>query len=149
MHPYLPHLLADITAAHRIDNAQPTQESQTIEDELEEIERWVAGREHEHTFGYYCGLTTEGFPPPEQFSQKELQQVCRAIDELLFSWNATIDLPKKMPLPIKYKFMVNTLNEPFTPVSSGFIGFDFCTGYAPDCALKEYCPCLKYWNEDL
>lgn len=26
--------------------------------------------------------------------------------------------------------------------------FDFCIGYAPDCVLESYSPCLKFWNED-
>ena len=26
--------------------------------------------------------------------------------------------------------------------------FDFCSGYAPDCELKEHCPCLEIWNEE-
>jgi hypothetical protein len=32
-------------------------------------------------------------------------------------------------------------------VNSGDMTFDFCTGYAPDCIFKEYCPCLEIWNE--
>ncbi len=34
-------------------------------------------------------------------------------------------------------------------VNSGSMSFDFCSGYAPDCEFKEYCPCLEIWNEPL
>jgi hypothetical protein len=65
------HLLADINAAHRREDAHeefPTHAS--IEEELEEIERWVAGSEPGHTFGYYCGLKSADFPPAEQLSKQ-------------------------------------------------------------------------------
>jgi hypothetical protein len=48
----------------------PTRAS--IEQELEEMERWVAGPEPEHTFGYYCGLKSADFPPPAQLSKQPL-----------------------------------------------------------------------------
>jgi hypothetical protein len=51
-----------------------------------------------------------------------------------------------MPLHIKYGFIVDTLNKPFMVAKHGSIGFDYCTGYAPECELKEYCPCLEIWN---
>jgi hypothetical protein len=148
MHPYIPHLLADIKAAHRREDeyggfAPPA----SIEEELEEIERWVAGPEPEHTFGYYCGLKSADFPPAEQLSNQDLRCVCKAFQELLFTWNADISLPEALPLPLKYRFMVNTLDEGFTVVNSGFMTFDYCSGYAPECPFKEYCPCLEIWNK--
>jgi hypothetical protein len=115
------------------------------------IERWVAGEfdNPPHTFGYYCGLKPENFPPPEKLSDRDIEIICDAFNKLLFSWNASIDLPDSMPDRIKYTFMVNTLNEGFTPVNSGIIGFDYCTGYAPDCPFGEYCPCLEIWNNEI
>lgn len=53
MHPYLPHLLADIAAAHRTEIPEEETE-QTIEEHLEAVDRWVSGEEPEHSFGYYC-----------------------------------------------------------------------------------------------
>jgi hypothetical protein len=151
MHPYIPHLLNDIRAAHRVEDlCDRYNEPQTFEEQLEEMERWAAGEfeNPEHTFGYYCGLETVNFPPPDQLNDRDIEMVCEAFNKLLFSWNASIDLPDSLPLRLRYKFMVNTLNEGFTPVSCGIIGFDYCTGYAPDCPLGEYCPCLEIWNDD-
>jgi hypothetical protein len=28
------------------------------------------------------------------------------------------------------------------------MSFDFCTGYAPDCVFKEYCPCREFWDKE-
>ncbi|MBI2968460.1 MAG: hypothetical protein HYY40_11710 [Bacteroidetes bacterium] len=145
-HPYIPYLLEDIAAAHRDAGEAKLHEPKTIEEELEESERFVFD-EREHTLGYYCGLKTEDFPPAEQLSNSDLKKVCKAFEEMLFSWNHTIDIPKKLPPSFAYKLMVDCLNKKTFIPDSGICGFDFCTGYAPECELKEYCPCLKIWNE--
>lgn len=147
MHPYIPHLLADIAKAHRkeTDISEP-ELSMSFEEEMEEIERWCEGGEPEHTFGYHCGLQPENFPPPEQLTIKDIKLVNKAFQQMMFSWNMTIDLPKKMPQKVAYTFIVDSLNEKVEIVNSGFTGIDFCTGYAPDCKLKEYCSCLEFWN---
>lgn len=150
MHPYIPYLLADIKAAERPGGpVEKLSSGQTFEEEMEEIERW-AGDENEqrHPFGYYCGLKSQNFPPADQLTDKEIRLVCKAFKHLLFTWNSGIDLPDKLPIHLKYKFMVNTLDEGFTVVNSGFMDFDYCSGYAPDCVFGKYCDCLKYWKEE-
>lgn len=146
MHPYLFHLLADITAAHRRETPIVQELPDSFEEEMEEIERWVEREEPAHTFGYYCGLETISFPPEEQLTDKEMKQVITAFGQMMFSWNLGIDLPKLLPLHIAYKMTVDTLDRKTEIVNSGMMTFDFCTGYAPDCIFKEYCPCLEYWN---
>jgi len=151
IHPYIPHLLEDIRAAHRGEDSYGLDTvPETIEEELEQMERWAAGEfeNPDHTFGYYCGLDAANFPPPEQLNDREIELICNAFKKLLFSWNSGIDLPDNMPVRLRYKFMVNTLNEGFTPVNSGFLTFNYCSGYAPDCPFGEYCPCLEIWNND-
>jgi hypothetical protein len=147
MHPYIPYLLSDIAAAHRTGLADPDY-PKTIEEELEGMERWVEGEESPHTFGYYCGLEAVNFPPPEQLTHEEMKQVITAFGQMMFSWNLGIDLPEVLPLPIAYKMTVDTLNSKTTIVNSGMMSFDFCTGYAPDCVFKEYCPCRKIWYKE-
>ncbi len=146
MHPYIPHLLADITAAHRTEIPSASKPPLTFEEEMEEIEKWVEGKEPDHTFSYYCGLNAIDFPPPEQFTEAEMKQVIKAFNWTMFSWNLDIHLPDALPVPIAYKITIDTLNSKTNIVNSGMIGFDFCTGYAPDCIFKEYCPCLEIWN---
>jgi len=65
---------------------------------------------------------------------------------MMFTWNHHADFPKSLPAEITYSMLVNTLNEKTFIPKDGFVGFDYCTGYAPDCIFKEYCPCLKFWN---
>ncbi|MBC7873321.1 MAG: hypothetical protein H7Y01_04955 [Ferruginibacter sp.] len=74
MHPYLPHLLTDIAAAHRTEIPVEQKPTISFEEEMEEIVKWVEGEEPLHTFGYHCGLDTINFPPPEQLTDKEMKQ---------------------------------------------------------------------------
>ena len=146
MHAYIPHLIADIIAAHRPQLEELPKAAQSIEEELEEAERWVSGEEPAHSFGYYCGLEMINFPPTEQLTEGEMKLVCDAFKKMMFSWNIDISLPEKLPMPIAYKMMVDTLGSKTEIVNFGFIGFDYCTGYAPECVFAEYCPCLEFWN---
>lgn len=147
MHPYIPYLIADIVAAERPELPAIFEPEDSIEEHFQEVERWVSGEEPEHTFGFYCGLEMINFPPPEQLTKKEMKLVCEAFKKMMFSWNIDISLPEKLPLFMAYKMMVDTLGTPTQIVNCGTIGFDFCTGYAPDCVFKEYCPCLEFWNK--
>lgn len=146
MHPYFPHLLEDITAAHRIERPKENTYPKSFEEEMEEIERWVEGEEHEHTFGYYCGLQPEDFPPPEQFTAEEIELVNQAFRHMMFTWNLDADFPKTLPAQITYLMLVNTLSEKTFIPDDGLVSFDYCSGYAPDCVFKEHCSCLKFWN---
>lgn len=147
MHPYIPHLLEDIANAHRTEIPEP-EPPKSFEEEMEAIERWCEGDDEEpaHNFSYYCSLLPENFPPASQLSNEEILLVNEAFRKMMFSWNMEIGLPETMPAAIQYTYIVDTLNEKVTIVNSGFMSFDFCTGYAPDCKLKEYCSCLEIWN---
>ncbi len=146
MHPYIPHLLADIAVAHRTEMPAASMPPMSFEEEMEEIEKWVAGEEPDHTFGYYCGLNAVDFPPAEQFTEGEMKLVLKAFNRMMFSWNLDISLPDTLPVALAYKMTIDTLNSKTHIVNSGMMGFDFCTGYAPECIFKEYCPCLEIWN---
>lgn len=149
MHPYLLHLLQDIHEAHRDIPSPRTTESPGAEENdthLREIDRWIS-RDAEHTLGYYCGLHPEDFPPRLQFAEGEIQRVCQAFEKMLVSWGIALDIPRALPLGKRYELMVGLLDETFTPVTIGTFVFDFCTGYAPGCALKEHCRCLEYWKD--
>ncbi|MEO6722318.1 MAG: hypothetical protein ABIN67_18260 [Ferruginibacter sp.] len=88
------------------------------------------------------------FPPPEQLKDTGIVMVLKAFKQMMFTWNLDIHLPLELPLPIAYTMTVDTLNSKTGIVNSGTMGFDFCTGYGPDCVFKQYFPCLKIWNED-
>lgn len=77
MYPYLKHLFSDIATAHRTETVIEQKTPMSFEEEMEEIESWVE-EEPAHTFGYHCGLESANFPPPQQLTNEEMQQVIAA-----------------------------------------------------------------------
>ena len=147
MHPYLPHLLEDIANAHRTDVPKIPEQEQGFTDYFAEVERYLSGENSEHTFGYYCGLAPEDFPPSQIFSEEEIKKLFNAFGRMMHSWNAGISIPEKVPFSHRYQLMVLTLTKGFTVLNTGFVEFDFCSGYAPDCELGKYCSCREFWDE--
>ncbi|MEO8960850.1 MAG: hypothetical protein ABI325_03150 [Ginsengibacter sp.] len=84
MHPYIPHLLTDIAAAHRTEIPEEIF-PQTMEDHFEEIDKWVSGEEPDNTFGYYCGLHSENFPPPDQLTDEEIILIRKAFEKMMYT----------------------------------------------------------------
>lgn len=147
MHPYIPHLLSDIAAAHRTEIPEETF-PQTIEEHLEEVERWVNGETTEYTFGYFCGLESEMFPPATQLTDEEMMLVQNAFEQMMLTWNHKLDLPENLPVSFAYTLMVSSLTQETSIVNNGCMHLDFCRYYAPDCELKEYCLCWEVWNAE-
>jgi hypothetical protein len=148
MHPHLPHLLNNIANAHRIEQPYESPSAKTFEEEMDEIERWCEGEDYEHSFSYYCGLQVEDFPPPEQLTTEEIIMVNKAFRKMMFTYNHDADFPEALPAALTYSMLVKTLNEKTCIPADGFVSFDYCSGYAPDCVFKEYCSCLKLWNAE-
>lgn len=149
MHPYLKHLLYDIANSKRCEeDSSNFSPPKSIEEEMLEIEKYISG-DGEQSLSYFTGLKKEHFPPSEQLSENDMRITLIAFDEMLKTWNAFIDYPENMPYSDRYDFLRNiVLEEGFTPTNYGFTHFDFCTGYAPDCAWGKYCHCRDVWNEE-
>lgn len=146
MKKYISYLLKDIQAATRpvdyFEKASP-QINNEVEKKINEIENWInQARSKENSFSDYCGLKREIFPPMEKLEKSELIRICRAFEQLLKSWNAELHLPNDIPLKLRYKLTISTLDEDFYPIEGGWIGFDFCTGDTSDCSLGRFCSCL-------
>lgn len=147
MEQYITQLLSDILAAHRVESRKEVFEEESLEDHITDIERWISGVE-EQPFSYYCGLEAEAFPPGNQLSDVDMEKICDAFTAMLNSWNVDPYLPPELPLTRRYELLVGILDDEFTPFNCGTFVFDFCTGYAPECDLKEYCRCLDVWEGD-
>jgi len=87
------------------------------------------------------------FPPAEQLTKDEMIIIRKAFQQMMFTRNQGISLPENLPVAFAYKMIVDSLNMKTNIANSGSMSFDFCSGYAPDCIFKEYCPCLEIWNE--
>ena len=148
MQSYLTHLLTDINAAHRPDDdGEPDGFPATIEEEFEQMENWLL-TDPVTTFGQYCGLDKEQFPPAEKWTSVQLEKIIIEFNQMMHSWGVDTDLPEDLPLDIQYQFLVRTLDEKITLVpGEGFTVIEFCEDEPMECPFgKAYCSCQKYFD---
>lgn len=151
MHLYIAHLLEDIFKAHKREGFHSKQKHpESFEEEMQDIEDHILGKDKGllQPFTYYCDLKTESFPPVEQLSESEMEQVALAFIKMAQSWNLLISVPDRYPAQKKYELIVNFLEKRVSiPADGAFWGFDNCTGNPEGCFFAEYCSCLKYWKD--
>lgn len=147
MQAYVNHLLQDIIDAKRaeIDFTKNDKEApQTLEEEFEEMERWLEGEEPAHTFSYYCGLQAEPFPPSHMLTSKQIKQISKAFNHLLFTWNLGVNIPKRIPPEKTYDLLISVLDKKTDIVSSGCMTFEFCNYDPPSCPFEQHCSCKDF-----
>lgn len=139
-------LLTDIKNVHRLEVNMLPETDQIINGHFVEIENYLNGFDSGPTFSDHCGLESQYFPPADFFSNAELKFICEAFENMMLTYNLSIDYPENVPVSLIYEVMVKTLDTPTSITNHGMLHFDYCSGYAPDCLWKEFCPCLKIWN---
>ena len=144
---YIAQLISDITQAHLPAQNETEKISLTFEEEMELIENYATGTNIPPILSIACSLSPDQFPPEEKLEDEEIRQIINAFDQMLLSRNMCIDLPKEIPLRKAYPIIINVLNREAWYFPTGTMHLDFCTGYAPECELGEYCQCLDYCNE--
>ncbi len=150
MNKYISFLCADIKNACRQDSIPvPFNRETTFEEEMEAVEKWATGTDEPPSLSQKCGLSIEQFPPVETLTENEIEIIIHEFKEMMSTWNMEVDFPSDLPKTRAYPLLINLLNEAAWYLPGGTLHFDFCTGYAPDCELKEYCPCLKHWDNPL
>ena len=149
MEKYIKQLVEDIRKAHRQLTKEETEKAETFEQHIEEVERFIAGEEDliQKTFGYHCNLSKEQFPPPKRLTFEQMNKICEALDNLLFTWNIRADFPDELPVEMAYETLVSVLDRKFITPTSGFIGLEFCDYLPEECRFKEYCTCKELFAE--
>ena len=148
MEKYVLQLIQSIRDAHRVASVveSPLQVI-SFEEEMVAVEKWVSGHDSPPTLGYKCGLTPDQFPPPEKLTEDQMIAIMEVFQEMLASWNLQMSFPEILPATRAYPLMITILEKEAWYLPGGTLVFDFCTGYATECVMKEYCPCLEYWND--
>lgn len=149
MEKYIQQLFTDLRIAHRSESDEPISSPKTIEDEFNEIDDWLSGRLNSNAlpFGEVCGIEKSQFPPVEKLTSQQMEFICCEIEQLLFSWNITLDLPDLLPIETIYKFHLQCFEEKIMIVDSGNVGFSFCDEIPEECIFREHCSCLKNRQE--
>ena len=112
---------------------------------LEYIAEWELGQmiPAEKLFG----ISKMEFPPPEQLSTNEIEELIQALLKMILCINNEIILPDEMPATRKYELIIGLWDEGFQLMSNGLYCNDYCTGFPPDCELDEYCKCREYMEK--
>ena len=148
MEAYIIHLLSDILEAKRpAQSALNYVYPEIAEDSPEEYERWPEN-DPPYTFGYYCGLEREQFPPAHLLSASQLERLCAAFSKMMFTWNLDTDIPDDVPLVKRYQLLVSTLDIKTEINNNSFITFDLCSYDPPSCPMGEYCTCKAFLTDD-
>ena len=149
MEKYIKQLVGDIQNAHRQLTKEETEATETFEQHIEEVERFIAGEEDliQQSFGYHCQLNKEQFPPSNRLTSEQMNTVCDAFEKLLFTWNTHADFPDNLPIEMAYETLVSVLDRKFIIPTSGFVGLEFCDYEPEKCRFKEYCTCKELFAE--
>jgi len=153
MQKYLTQLHGDLKAARRPDQF-PTADDQVSEEEattamLEEAERFAAREIPTKKFGDTCGIQKVQFPPAEKLSEDQLEALCEAIKDLMWSWFVDITLPESLPIERRYHFLINVFDTEVMLVEDGHIGIELCDYDMEHCVFGEYCTCAVEEEEEV
>jgi hypothetical protein len=148
MDAYIVHLLSDILEAEGPALSPPNFfYLENTEDDTEDPERWPEN-DPVYTFGYYCGLSREQFPPADRLNSLQMEKLCAAFTRMMFSWNLDTDIPDDVPLAKKYQLLVSTLDIKTDICNRDLTTFDLCSDDPPSCPMGEYCSCKKFLHDD-
>ena len=144
MEAYIIHLLSDIIEAERpVQQALSYVYSDTADDYDEEYEN-----DPQYSFGYYCGLQQEQFPPAHLLNSLQLERLCAAFSKMMFTWNLDTDIPDDVPLTKKYQLLVSTLDIKTEISNYNLTTFELCSDDPPSCPMGEYCTCKEFLQDD-
>lgn len=140
MEAYVVHLLSDILEAVR-----PFPDyvyASMTDEEVDEFDN-----DPLNTFGYYCGLQQEQFPPAHLLNSLQLERICNAFCKMMYTWNLDTDIPDHVPLTKKYELLVSTLDIK-TDISNNLNTFELCSYDPPTCPMGEYCTCKEFLSDN-
>jgi hypothetical protein len=145
MEKYITQLLADLEKAK--DHLPPDYDVQIMNPDDPALEYGLIGVAEYLNSPYYpleniLGIKAEWFPPANKLNVPQIKALVTKLTALWSAFNYHADFPKKLPVDIRYRLMVEKLKEETQYVSDGFIGFEFCHYEPEECPFgKEYCSC--------
>ncbi len=95
------------------------------------------------------GISPDAYPPPEQLTEKELQEKYQDLMMQLESHQISVDLKEGLPLRKIYQYLVEELQEKFTIIPGMELHLDGCSGWCPDCFQVDYCDAKDdFWTRE-
>ena len=148
MDAYISHLLSDIRDAEHPDVPPPNYfYLDSSDDDSGDPERWPEA-DPLYTFGYYCGLSRELFPPADRLNSPQMELLCAAFSKMMFTWNLDTDFPDDVPLAKKYQWLVSLLDIKTDVCNNDLTTCELCNDDPPSCPMGEYCTCKDLFQDD-
>lgn len=152
---YINQLIQDIHAAHKLKNDSSSnslpfvnEDDDFMESQFQDVENFLNFEpEFESTFGSIVGLELEQFPKTDLLTSKQIEKILNAFQELLSSYNISVDMPKKVKLKDKYNISLQLLNESLFLSENGMVVWDACMDDSTTCPYKKHCFCKKIDKE--
>jgi len=93
------------------------------------------------TFEKLSGIEKFNFPPVEKLSQKQLQDLLKAIITFIESKKYVTNLFDSMPIELQYQLLLDKWTAEIEYVVHGLAGLDYCPEDPADCTIREFCGC--------
>ena len=148
MQKYIDQLLEDISGACKPVNEIQSHDNSSLQEHFKEIEELVNAGVPEHDFSYYCGLREQQFPAPELLTKSQIRSIFKAFSKLVLSYNISVLIPRTVPLPEAYSFLISILSKKIFIVEFGNVVIEFCTDDPGACPFKEHCLCKKHQERE-
>ena len=95
------------------------------------------------------GVSFEELPPANKLTETQMQELIDAIEDTWSVFGIGACFPDEIPLQLKYELVKDTFLDDIHYMPGWQMTHDFCTGYCPDCKLKDYCEnCIHDWAND-
>lgn len=109
------------------------------------FERWIGHEPTEWTYTEVFGAP----PPSEQLDDKQLGL---ELDRMLYnleSSHVAVSFEDEAPQRAVYSYLLELLEEPIQFTADGvWTVIDGCSGYCPECFIKEWCDANSYDSDD-
>ena len=112
-----------------------------LEEHFKEVDLYISG-DAERPLGYFCGMEKEQFPPEERLTKTQKESLSVALIKMMNAFNIEPDFPKNFPMEKAYPFLIQSLNDPITIMSSGTMHIEYCDYDTENCPFgTEFCHC--------
>jgi len=115
-----------------------------------EVEKYLE-EEPKETLGDHCGLQKNQFPNADLLTDRECKALTRALEKLYAVFNLDANVPKGLPVRVRYTGMVNVLDEKVFLDWFGITSIEHCHyDYEGVCPFGvSSCDCRLDWASDV
>lgn len=141
MHPYLPHLLADLRQATA---DAPAPYPWRLHHPAEEDTEWMAelALTPFKTIAEWTGIPVEALPPHDMLTWEEVEMLVPAMEALWEAFHFEFNVTEPMGPDLKYLMMLDCWDDYVQYLPQSGCDVELCAGNAAKCRMGDDCFCL-------